>query len=351
MNALEHQLHYPLADALPAPAQTLAVAPGIRWVRMPLPFALDHINLWLLQDRIDGQDCWTLIDCGIASDATRALWSRLFDEGLDGLPIGRLLCTHNHPDHVGSAHWLQQRFHAPLWMTIGEYMQARVLSSRLPGADAQATAAHFRRHGIAPGPLLDEIRERSGNHYAALVPAMPEHFRRIRDGETVAIGGRLWRVVVGLGHSSEHAALYCEADGLLISGDMVLPRISTNVSVWELEPEANPVDWYLEALDRFESCREDTLVLPSHGRPFTGLHTRLGQLRAHHAERLEAMMAACRREPHSAAQAVPAMFGRAFDAHQLTFALGETLAHLHSLWYAGRLRREVDADGVVRFAA
>ena len=152
MNALEHQLHYPLADALPAPAQTLTVAPGIRWVRMPLPFALDHINLWLLQDRIDGQDCWTLIDCGIASDATRALWSRLFDEGLDGLPIGRLLCTHNHPDHVGCAGWLAQRFDAPPWMTIGAYIHARVPSSPLPRSDPPPPPSPLPPHRTPPTP-------------------------------------------------------------------------------------------------------------------------------------------------------------------------------------------------------
>ena len=350
MNAHEHFLQYPLGDRLPGPAVRIEVAPGVHWIRMPLPFALDHINLWLLRDDFDGEG-WTLIDCGISSDETRALWIRLFENGLDGLPIRRLLCTHTHPDHVGSAHWLQQRFGAPLWMTMGEYGLGRVLSSSLPGADSDAAAEHFRRHGIAPGPQLDAIRVRGGDHFARLVPSMPTTFRRIREGERIGIGGRLWRVIIGLGHSPEHAALYCEADALMLSGDMVLPRISTNVSVWELEPESNPVDWFLESLGRFEICREDTLVLPSHGRPFRGLHTRLAQLRAHHLERLEVVLAACGQAPHTAAQMVPVMFERRFDTHQLTFALGEALAHLHSLWYAGRVRRLIDDEGVIRFAA
>ena len=350
MNAHEHFLQYPLGDRLPGPAVRIEVAPGVHWIRMPLPFALDHINLWLLRDDFEGEG-WTLIDCGIASDETRALWTRLFESGLDGLPIRRLLCTHTHPDHVGSAHWLQQRFGAPLWMTMGEYGLGRVLSSSLPGADSDAAAEHFRRHGIAPGPQLEAIRVRGGDHFARLVPSMPTSFRRIREGERIAIGGRLWRVIIGLGHSPEHAALYCEADALMLSGDMVLPRISTNVSVWDIEPESNPVDWFLESLGRFEICREDTLVLPSHGRPFRGLHTRLAQLRAHHLERLEVVLAACGQSPHTAAQMVPVMFERRFDTHQLTFALGEALAHLHSLWYAGRVRRLIDDAGVIRFAA
>lgn len=350
MNALEHFLQYPLGDRLPAPAQRLEVAPGIHWIRMPLPFALDHINLWLLRDDTDGPG-WTLIDCGIASEETRALWLQLFEHGLEGLPIRRLLCTHTHPDHIGSAHWLQQRFGAPLWMTMGEYGLGRVLSSGLPGADSESAAQHFHRHGIAQGPELDAIRVRGGNHFAKLVPSMPTAFRRIRDGERIRIGERDWRVIVGLGHSPEHASLYCEADALMLSGDMVLPRISTNVSVWELEPESSPVDWFLESLGRFEFCREDTLVLPSHGRPFRGLHTRLAQLRAHHLARLEVVLEACQRAPHTAAEIVPVMFERQFDTHQLTFALGEALAHLHSLWYAGRVQRSVGGDGVIRFAA
>jgi glyoxylase-like metal-dependent hydrolase (beta-lactamase superfamily II) len=180
---------------------------------------------------------------------------------------------------------------------------------------------------------------------------MPQRFRRILDHEDIAIGERTWRVIIGTGHSHEHAALHCEAEDLLISGDMVLPRISTNVSVFDMEPEANPLTWYLDSLGRFEPCAQDTLVLPSHGRPFRGLHRRIAQLRAHHAERLAVIEAACRERPRHGAESVKIIFGREFDAHQMMFALGESLAHLHALWYDGRLRRELGADGVVRFAA
>lgn len=350
MNALESQLDYPLGDTLPAPAQTVEIAPGVRWVRMPLPFALDHVNLYLLRDSHDGEG-WTLVDCGIASDPIRALWERIFATGLEGLPIRRILCTHTHPDHVGLAHWIQKRFGAPLWMTMGEYAIGRVFSAVLPGADGDADAGHFSRHGMPEGPELEAVRARGRRYFSSLVPAMPLSFRRIRDAELVRIGGRDWRVVIGIGHSPEHASLYCEADRLLLSGDMVLPRISTNVSVFETEPEANPVDWFLASLRKFVPCAEDTLVLPSHGRPFRGLHTRIAQLVHHHEERLETIYEACRERPISAYEAMPILFRRAFDTHQSTFAIGESLAHLHSLWYAGRVRRETGADGVIRFSA
>ena len=349
MNPLEKELDYPLGDLVPGPAARVEVAPGVWWLRMPLPFALNHTNLWLLRDAFAGEG-WTIVDTGAATGDTRELWQRLIADGLDGLPIRRVLCTHMHPDHLGMARTLTDRFDAPLWMTMGEYALARVLSAKLPGGDGESAAAHFKRNGAPEGPILEACRERGRGSFAALVPSMPTSFRRIRDHERIRIGERDWRVIVGAGHSPEHAALYCEADGLLISGDMVLPRISTNVSVFEIEPESNPVDWYLESLGRFDDCRADTLVLPSHGLPFRNLHARLRQQRAHHEERLLEVMAACAKAPCSAADILPVMFKRELDPHQSTFALGEALGHLHALWYAGRLRRISGDDGVVRFA-
>ena len=349
MNELEQQLHYPHQDTLPAPAGRIEVAPGIFWIRMPLPFQLDHINLYLVRDDFDGPG-WTLIDCGISSTKVRELWATLWADGLDGLPIRRIICTHTHPDHIGMAHTIQKQFGAPLWMTLGEYAMGRVWSSTLPGADGDSDAEHFRVHGVPRGPGLDALRRRGGQYFASLVPSMPLSFRRIREHDVIRIGGRDWQIIIGVGHSPEHASLYCESDGLLLSGDMVLPRISTNVSVFELEPDSNPVDWFLDSLRKFEPCREDTLVLPSHGRPFNRLHVRLKQLHEHHAARLAEVIDACAVHPRTAADIVPIMFRREFDTHQTSFAMGEALAHLNSLWFAGRLRREKDDDGVIRFA-
>lgn len=350
MNPLEAQLSYPFGEAIPAAAARIEVAPGIYWVRMPLPFALDHINLWLLRDRFQGRDGWTLIDCGIANDPIRDLWECLIADQLDGLPIVRVLCTHTHPDHVGLAAMLTRRFSAPLWMTLGEYATGRILSATMPGANGDSAADHFHRHGM-DADFVAAVRRRNQGYFASLVPEMPTAFTRIIRDEAIAIGGRVWRVIIGLGHSPEHASLHCAEDGILISGDMVLPRISTNVSVYDIEPMANPLQWFLDSLDAFEPCDVDSLVLPSHGRPFRRLHQRLRQLRDHHEERLSMLLAACRERPRSAAEVVPLMFNRQFDTHQMTFALGESLAHLHALWYGGGIVRSVGRDDVVRFAA
>ena len=352
MNPLESQLDYPFGDTVPLPGDAFQIAPGLFWLRMELPFALNHINLWLLADQApwsrSATPGWTIIDCGVADDATRTAWETIFSERLNGLPVVRVLATHLHPDHVGLADWLCARWGVSLWMTAAEYAFARIMSTTLPGANGGTMLAHFQRHGLND-PVMVEKFQRRANHYPALAPSIPSAYVRIQDGQAIRIGTHDWRVITGAGHSPEHAALYCAELNTLISGDMILPRISTNVSVFSIEPEANPVQLYLDSLTKYQALPEDTLVLPSHGKPFRGLHTRIAQLREHHTARLAEVLTACV-EPRSAVEIVPIMFPRALDTHQLTFALGEALAHLHKLWFDGALRRETCADGVIRFA-
>ena len=180
---------------------------------------------------------------------------------------------------------------------------------------------------------------------------MPTRYTRILHGDQVRIGGRDWRVIVGYGHAPEHASLYAPDLRVLISGDMVLPRISTNVSVFDYEPDANPLPLYLRSLDGYADLAEDTLVLPSHGRPFKGLHARIAQQHEHHRDRLAEVLEACAQGPKSTSDIVPVLFKRKLDLHQLTFAMGEALAHLHALYFEGKLKRAQDADGIVRFTA
>ena len=347
MNPLEAQLVYPFADELPAPGSVREVAPGVAWLRMPLPFALDHINLWLLRDEREGRSGYTVIDCGVATDATRANWEQVLAGPMAGEPVLRVLATHCHPDHVGLSGWLCARFQAPFWLTAGEYGFARMMAAALPGVDGPSAIPHFERHGLLDPAMLEQMRSRR-NYYPSLVPGVPDAYTRLQDNQRVAIGTVHWRVITGFGHSPEHASLYSEELNVLISGDMVLPRISTNVSVFAVEPEGNPLQQYLDSLDKFGDLPHDVLVLPSHGKPFRGLHTRIDQLREHHVARLAEVHEACR-APSSAMDIVPIMFRRPLDAHQLSFALGEALAHLHKLWNDGMLKRVTGADGVFRF--
>jgi glyoxylase-like metal-dependent hydrolase (beta-lactamase superfamily II) len=348
MNAQEAELLYPLGDALPAAGGTLAVAPGVKWIRMGLPFALDHINLWLLEDDIDGQRGWTVVDCCVSRDEARAQWEKIFAGELEGRPILRVIVTHMHPDHIGLAHWLCARWKAPLWISATDYNTASLSISGSTGFGGENSAGFFASHGLANPDYLAQIRGRS-NYYPGLVPAVPASFHRMLDGQRIRIGGRDWTCISGYGHAPEHIALSCPEAKLLISGDMVLPRISTNISVYDVEPESNPLALFLQSIDKFRALDPDTLVLPSHGKPFRGLHTRIAQLHAHHRERLDEVMQACAASPCSGADILPVMFRRTLDLHQTTFAMGEAVAHLHTLWFEGKLRRRLGSDGVYRF--
>lgn len=349
MNPLEHKLTYPFGDTLPEPGLSMEVAPGVHWIRMPLPFALDHINLWLLRDCIDGRDGWTIVDCGITRDEVKALWEQVFKTSLSGLPVLRVIVTHMHPDHVGLAHWLCDRWKAPLWMSMTDYMTARLWSSGNQGSTAggDQAAAHFASHGLRDPESLDQVRARS-NYYPGLVPAVPLQFIRLRDGDKVMINDQPWEIIAGFGHAPEHLSLYCPDTRVLISGDMVLPRISTNVSVMSHEPMSNPLTLYLNSMAGYRRLAADALVLPSHGKPFKGLHERIEQQFAHHQERLDEVLQACER-PMTAADIVPIMFKRKLDLHQMTFAMGESIAHLHALYFEGKLTRSTAADGRITF--
>ena len=348
-----NNLSYPWNDTVPPTGTVHLVTPGVYWVRMPLPFALNHINLWLLRDELDGRAGWTIIDCGITSDVTRAAWEQIFDEELEDLPVLRVLATHMHPDHVGLAHWLIQRWTTPsnecrLWMSATDYFSANLASRSTTGVGGESAARFMLRHGLQNAEQLQMIRERS-NYYASMVPELPSCYRRIQDGDVILMGDVTWRCIAGYGHAPEHQSLYCEERQVLISGDMVLPKISTNVSVLDFEPEGDPLRLYLESLQRMAHLPEQTLVLPSHGRPFYGLHARMAQLHQHHAERLDLVEQACRQQPQSAAGLLPILFNRPLDLHQTTFAMGEAIAHLNHLWHQGRLRRMVIEDGGFRF--
>ncbi|HNR23520.1 MAG TPA: MBL fold metallo-hydrolase [Steroidobacteraceae bacterium] len=343
-------MEYPFGDELPALGRTLEVAPGVRWLRMPLPFALNHINLWLLRDRDveSGREGWALIDCGIADDKTRAAWEQVFASELQGLPVLRVIVTHMHPDHIGLAHWLTERFGVRLWISATDFGAARLASQSTTGFGGDSAAAFFASHGLNDPDSVAKVRQRS-NYYAGMVPQVPARFRRMMDGNVLRIGAHDWTCHAGYGHAPEHISLYCPEFGILVSGDMVLPRISTNVSVLDLEPEADPLPLYLDSIARMRALPAGTLVLPSHGKPFRGLHERIGQLVAHHDERFDAVLTACAREPQTAASLLPVLFHRRLDLHQTTFAMGEAIAHLNALWYRGQLRRERGADGVYRF--
>lgn len=348
------ELQYPWGQSHPDTGRLMTVKPGIHWVRMPLPFALNHINLWVLDDEQDGTAGCTVIDTGVHTPVIHDAWRSIWRGELAHQPLLRIIVTHMHPDHVGNAHWLAEQFspsNAParLWMSAADYLAASLAVRESAGYGGDRAARFFEAHGLSDQAGLAKIRERGG-YYASMVPSLPLHYRRLQGEQEISMGGHAWRCLAGFGHAPEHIALYNAAQGVLISGDMLLPKISTNVSVLDMEPEADALGLFLDSLRAYEALPPDTLVLPSHGHPFVGIHARVRALRDHHQDRLNDILAHCRQHgPATAADLLPVLFKRPLDLHQTTFAMGEAVAHLNHLWHRGELLRQRTVDGRWQF--
>ena len=332
-------------DETPEPGASSLVAPGVHWLRMPLPFALAHINLWLLQDH----SAWTLVDSGVDSDDTHKVWESTLEDLARSGPVNRVLVTHMHPDHSGSAGWLCRRFGAALWMSREEYLLCRVLTADT-GRDAPAAGIDFYHSAGFPPEALHRYQELFGM-FGRLVSALPESYTRLKDGDLLDIDSRSWRVIVGRGHSPEHACLFCADLNLLISGDQLLPTISSNVSVFPTEPAADPLaDWLWSLRHLKDQVPADVLVLPAHGRPFRGAHARLDELVAEHESCLDELLSFCG-EPRRAVDTFPALFRSPIRDSNLIMATGESIAHLNYLINQGLMERSDDGDGVHWYTA
>ncbi|MBT8040758.1 MAG: MBL fold metallo-hydrolase [Gammaproteobacteria bacterium] len=324
----------------PDSGAALELAPGILWLRLSLPFQLNHINVWLLRE----DEGWALVDTGLFTNTTREVWKNVLERVLRGVPLTRVLVTHLHPDHVGCAGWLARRFGVDVWMSRTEYLLCRILVADT-GKPAPEAGTRFYRAAGFPPEAMQHYSEHFGG-FGRVVSPLPESYRRIGEGDRVQIGSDEWRVIVGRGHSPEHACLYNAERNLLIAGDQILPTISSNVSVYPTEPEANPLQDWFDSISRLAGeLPADVLVLPAHGRPFTGAHHRLAQLRDEHEAGLVKLRELCR-EPRRALDVFPALFKSRIDDRNLIMATGEALSHLHYLEATGEAQRSRGSDGV-----
>lgn len=327
-------LHYPFGRHVPEGGNLLEVAPGVFWLRMPIPFALDHINLWVLDDG----DGWAIVDTGVQTSSGKAIWRAALAGPLRGKPVKRVIVTHYHPDHIGLAGWLCKKFQVPLEIARTEYLLAKTLvleTHEVPPADV----VEFYTRAGWPEARLAAFAKHSFGHFAMGVSPLPTGFVRISDGDVLRIGGRDWRVVTGRGHSPEHSCLVCDADALMIAGDQVLPRITSNVSVYPGEPLANPLADWLDSIDLLEGLDANLRVLPAHNEPFEGLHVRLAQLRDDHMDKLDKLATFCA-EPRSVFESFAVLFRRPVGDREVMMASGEALAHLHWLEARGQVVRE-----------
>ncbi|HEX4113540.1 MAG TPA: MBL fold metallo-hydrolase [Stellaceae bacterium] len=331
-----------LYERNPEAGAVVDIAPGVRWLTMPLPGSLNHINLWLLDDG----DGVALVDTGIASIISREVWQKAFAGPLKGRKITRLIVTHAHPDHIGLAGWLTELLGIELWISEMEWSNGRRFSTDGGKIVLESSLALFRRGGL--GKQAEAMAQSRPNTRLPTTP-VPEKYHRLEDGMVLRIGAHDWHVIVGRGHAPEHCCLWAPALDIFIAGDQVLPKITPNVSLWPGREDDDPLGSFLATTDKLERIVPDSvLVLPSHNLPFHRLHNRLRQLRDHHADRMAEVMAACD-GPKCAAELVPVLFHRKLDQRQMAFAMGEALAHLQYGVTTGRLRRTERADGAWLF--
>ncbi len=332
--------------APPAPGQIATIAPGVLWFRLKLPFQLNHVNIYLIEDK----DGWLALDTGLGTDDCRIGWDTILTGPLKGQRLTGMLVTHFHPDHVGLAGWLHQSFGLALAMPRTEYLYHLMAAH---GRGDMYDAAHrdfYHAHGLSE-ELTDTIVGR-GLNYLRLTTGVPHSYERIKHGDTWRVGGRDFRILTGGGHALEQAMLHQPSEKLFFAADQVIARISPNVSVHPVEPDDDPLGVYLRDLkDLRATVPHDVLVLPGHGLPFHGLHTRIDELTEHHALRCARVADSCRVQPLSVADLVPALFDRVLDAHQTGFAFGEVLAHVNYMLGRGELAKEIGNDGVCRFRA
>jgi glyoxylase-like metal-dependent hydrolase (beta-lactamase superfamily II) len=337
-------LVYPCGEP-PVPGDIKEVADGVYWVRMPLPFSLKWINLWLLRD----DDGWVIVDTGVATEETRLHWRTIFETHLQGLPVTRILITHMHPDHVGLAGWLTRKFDAQLWMSRLEYLTCRTLVADT-GRDAPDVAISFYRKAGWNEDALDTYRVRFGG-FGKAVSRLPDAYKRLSEGDVVTIGGRPWQVIMGCGHSPEHACFVQRDLKVLISGDQILPRISSNVSVFPTEPEGDPLSDWINSCHKLKAALpDDLLVLPSHNEPFVGLHRRLDDLIDNHESALS-RLAADIASPKRAIDCFSILFKRPIGPEVLGMATGEAIAHLNCLIARGQATALPGDDGALRYGA
>jgi glyoxylase-like metal-dependent hydrolase (beta-lactamase superfamily II) len=339
-------LNYPLGKWVPNPGELHEIRPGVYWLRMPLPMSLDHINLYILDDG----DGVALIDTGLATDESKAHWEQLFAGPLAGRKVNRVIVTHYHPDHLGLAGWLCRKFSVPLWMSRAEFLLARSLVLDVAAEVPEEVVQFYVRAGWDETAIAS-LKKAGWGNFSKIMSALPQGYIRMKAGDVLRIGAHDWTCVAGNGHSPEHICLHQSELDLLISGDQLLPRITSNVSVYPTEPKANPLQDWLDSLAHLATLPATTLILPAHNEPFIGLRIRTQQLIDDHQGKLERLLVHIKTSPRTAVECFDILFKRKLTGFEYNMGTGEALAHLHYLETKKTVSRRTRAAAVEYYCA
>ncbi len=320
----------------------VAVPHELRWIRLPVPGPLQHINVWLAPGRTGR----VLIDTGLNQPQTHAAWASLALSEHLAEQLEAILVTHHHPDHFGMAGALAQRFEVPVRMSAPARAAALRSTSGTVGGSATDLAAYRREWGVDFAALV--ARARGAGTFDGLFSGIPAATAAIVEGERLGELRDPWQASLHFGHAEGHVCLYWRESDLLISGDQLLPAISSNVSLYPGAASENPLGDFLASLEKLARLPPQTIVLPAHGAPFRGVAVRAAQVQAGHRQRL-AKLSDFVCEPRDTAEIVGALFGaRKLEGWNTLLAYGETLAHMRYLQLRGALLR-LEQDGEVRW--
>lgn len=326
----------------PKQGEVIEVAQGVFWARMPLPITLNHVNVYILDDG----DGWTVVDTGVDTKLSRRLWTELLSGPLSAKPVKRLIVTHYHLDHVGLAGWFATEHGAELVMTRTAYLMARMLQLDVQDAPTPEMIAFWRSCGMAPDILSKRITERPFNT-ADVVGPLPLGYTRIKEGDEITIGGRLWDVHCGDGHAPEHATFWSRDQALVLGGDQLLGSISPNLGVSATEPFADPVGEWMHSCAAFQNhALGSQLVLTGHKLPYMGLPARLAQLIANHHSALDRLLVFLE-TPHAACECFMPLFKREIKGGEYGLAMVEAMAHCVHLYHSGLVTRSLREDGAI----